>query len=67
MPYKASNKNEVEKTKHGSAKTVADINSYVIEASGYGLAAPEKEKFNREYRHFMYALSGTWVSGNILS
>lgn len=67
MAYKASNKNEIEKSKHGNAKTVADINSYVTEAGGYSLTASEKEKFNREYRHLMYAISGVWVSGNILS
>ena len=66
MPYKESNRNSVEKSKHENAKTVADANAYVAEASGYGLASVEKEKFNREYRHFIYVLSGTWIGGNIL-
>ena len=66
MPYKASNRNSVEKSKHENAKTAEDANAYVAEASGYGLAGAEKEKFCREYRHFIYALSGVWINGNIL-
>lgn len=66
MAYKASDKNKIEKTKHSEVKNITDINSFVTEAGGYSFSPEEKEKFNREYRHMVYAVSKTWINNNIL-